>query len=103
MIVYFYFYFENYWFKFYVFFYVFCLVTREVSICRESGEVVVGFDLVVVSMREARVDGAEIADLVGERVGRVANLVGEGLRVGSIMELDIFIRLTLWSRVFVVG
>lgn len=48
---------------------------REVSICWESWEVVVGFDLVVVCMWEVRIDGVEIVDLVGERVGCIENLV----------------------------
>lgn len=53
-------------------------------------------------MREARADGAETADLAGERAGRAANPAGEGLRVGPTVESDTFIPPTLWSRALAV-
>jgi hypothetical protein len=52
-------------------------VTREASLCGKGGEAAAGPDPAAVSVREARADGTQVADLAGEGARRSEDTAGE--------------------------
>lgn len=63
-------------------------VTREASLCGEGGEAAAGPDPAAVCVREARADGAQVADLAGEGAGCSEDTAGERQAVGLVNQME---------------